>query len=320
VTTSTSSARRLKGSGLGIEPTEVVGYPLVVGPFAHLAEERDRLRALSWRSFEARQVSATVGAEISGVDLTGPFTDDVIAELRSALHAYKVIFFRDQPMTAAAHIAFARRFGELETHPVIPGNVDEPQLARFEKSAAVGGYENQWHHDVSWRQFPSMSTVLHSVVAPTLGGDTLFADMYAAYDLLDDDTKAAIENLDAVHDFTHAFGRYLPPERLEAMQAEFPPVRHPVVCTHASTGRKHLYVNRSFVTHVEGLDPEEGSRLLDRLCRQADYPEHQCRFRWTTDAVAFWDNRAVQHYAASDYWPETRIMERASIVGLRPGR
>jgi alpha-ketoglutarate-dependent taurine dioxygenase len=320
VTSSTTSTPRPDRSGRAVGPIPVPGYPLVVGPFTHLTAERDRLRALRWRNFDARQVGATVGAEITGVDLTGPLTDDVIDELRRALHDYKVIFLRDQPLTPAGQVAFARRFGELETHPVIPGNPDEPELARFEKGAAVGGYENQWHHDVTWRALPSMGTVLHSVAAPPLGGDTLFADMYAAYDALDDDTKATIENLDAVHDFTRAFGRFMPPERLEQMQSEFPPVRHPVVCTHAVTGRRHLYVNRIFVSHLEGLEPDDGHRLLDRLCRQADYPEHQCRFRWTTNAVAFWDNRAVQHYASSDYWPETRIMQRASIVGPRPAR
>jgi alpha-ketoglutarate-dependent sulfate ester dioxygenase len=165
-----------------------------------------------------------------------------------------------------------------------------------------------------------MGAILHSVTAPRFGGDTLFADMYAAYDSLDGETKTLVENLDAVHDFTHAFGRSLPPDRLEQMQSEFPPVRHPVVCTHAVTGRRHLYVNRSFVTRIEGLEADESARLLDRLCRQADYPEHQCRFHWTKDAVAFWDNRAVQHYATSDYWPQTRIMERASIIGPRPMR
>jgi taurine dioxygenase len=296
------------------------GYPLIAGPFTHLTEERERLSGLTWRNFEARQVGVTVGAEISGVDLTAPLADDVIAELQQALHDYKVIFFRDQPLTAAAQIAFARRFGELETHPVLPGNADEPEVARFEKGAAVGGYENQWHHDVTWRPYPSQSTVLHSVTAPALGGDTLFTDMYAAYDVLDDETKELVEHLDAVHDFTQAFGRHMPRERLEKMQAEFPPVRHPVVCTHAGTGRKHLYVNRVFVSHLDGMDREQSTELLDRLCRQADYPEHQCRFRWETDSVAFWDNRAVQHYAASDYWPQTRIMERASIVGPRPAR
>ena len=308
------------GTQLGVAPRPVRGYPLIVGPFTHLTAERERLSALRWQHFEARQLSATIGAEITGVDLVGSLGDDVIDELRRALHDYKVIFFRDQPLTAGAQTALARRFGELEIHPVLPGNVDEPELARFEKGAEVGGYENQWHHDVTWRERPSMGTILRSITSPALGGDTLFSDMYAAYDALDDDTKSLIENRYAVHDFTHAFGSFLPPERRARMQAKFPPVRHPVVATHAVTGRKHLYVNRSFVTHVEGLAPEASTSLLDRLCRQADYPEHQCRFRWETDSVAFWDNRAVQHYAASDYWPQTRIMERASIVGPRPAK
>lgn len=314
MTASTTTASTTRGA----TPTTVPGYPLIAGPFTHLTAERDRLSGLTWQHFDARQMGATIGAEISGIDLTGPLGDDAIAELGQALHDYKVIFFRDQPLTAAAQIAFARRFGELEIHPVIPGNAQEPELARFEKGAAVGGYENQWHHDVTWRTHPSQSTILHSVCAPALGGDTLFADMYAAYEALDDETKDLIEDLYAIHDFSRAFGRHVPPQRLAEMQEQFPPVRHPVVATHAATGRKHLYVNRIFVSHVEGMSRQDGIALVDRLCRQADYPEHQCRFQWQTDSVAFWDNRAVQHYAACDYWPHTRIMERASIVGPRP--
>ena len=163
-----------------------------------------------------------------------------------------------------------------------------------------------------------MGAVLHAVQLPELGGDTLFSDMYAAYDSLDDDTKAEIEDLYAVHDFSQVFGLGMTADEKAKMQEQFPPQRHPVVCRHPATGRRHLYVNRGFVDHIEGLTPEDSHQLLDRLCRQADAPEHQCRFRWTPDAVAFWDNRAVQHYAASDYWPHVRVMERASIVGPRP--
>ena len=165
-----------------------------------------------------------------------------------------------------------------------------------------------------------MGAILHALAVPERGGDTLFSDMYAAYEILDDETKAQIEHLDAVHDFTSAFGRQVPPEQAEEMRLRYPIVRHPIVCTHAATGRRHLYVNRIFVSHIDGMEPDESKALLDRLCRQADYPEHQCRFHWTPDALAFWDNRAVQHYASSDYWPATRTMERASIIGGRPTR
>jgi len=217
-------------------------------------------------------------------------------------------------------VAFARRFGDLEVHPFLASNTGEPELVRFEKTAEVSGYENSWHHDVTWRARPSMGAVLHALDVPESGGDTLFSDMYAAYDALDEATKAEVDGLSAVHDFTQTFGHTMTAEQRREAQAQYPPVLHPVVCTHPATGKLHLYVNRPFVSHIEGLDREASLDLLDRLCRQADAPEHQCRFTWSKDAVAFWDNRAVQHYASSDYWPQRRTMERASIIGTRPAR
>jgi alpha-ketoglutarate-dependent taurine dioxygenase len=296
------------------------GYQILVGPFTHLAEERDRLAGLSWRTFSARQLGTTTGAEISGVDLTSELSDDAVAELRQALYDYKVIFFRDQPMTPSQHVTFARRFGDLEIHPFLPSNTGEPELVRFEKTAEVTGYENSWHHDVTWRETPSMGAILHALSVPDRGGDTLFSDMYAAYDALDEETKERIDDLVAVHDFVQTFGYGMSEEQRRQAREQYPQVRHPVVCTHPGTGKKHLYVNRPFASHIEGMDPDESRRLLDFLCRQADAPEHQCRFTWTKDAVAFWDNRAVQHYASSDYWPHLRTMERASVIGQRPER
>lgn len=301
-------------------PTIMTGYPVMAGPFGHLAAERERLSTLRWKHFHARQIGATLGAEISGVDL-GPSLDEaLIIEIRHALHEYKVLFFRNQNMTGSQHAAVARRFGDLEVHPVLAKSGDEDALVRFEKNAGASGVENLWHHDVTWRPRPSMAAMLHAVTVPDIGGDTLFADMYAAYDALDDKTKDEIDDLYAVHDFTHAFGAHVDADRAAEMRAMHPPVRHPVVCTHAVTGRKHLYVNRAFVSHFEGRDRAASLELLDRLCRFADYPEHQVRFTWSDHAVAFWDNRAVQHYAASDYWPQIRIMERASIIGPTPVR
>jgi alpha-ketoglutarate-dependent taurine dioxygenase len=308
------------GADLAARPVKLRDYPIVTGPFSHLVAERERLAALEWRHFDAAQLSPTIGAEIAGLDLTNPLGEDVIAELRRALHDYKVLFFPNQRLNAHQHVVFARRFGELEIHPFIPSNTGEPELVRFEKTAQVAGYENSWHHDVTWRKRPSMGAILHALEVPPRGGDTLFADMYAAYDALDDETKAAIDDLDAVHDFMLAFGMLVPPDQRDEMRNRYPRVRHPVLCTHPATGKRHLYVNRNFVSHIEGIDPQESRALLDRMCRQADYPEHQCRFRWTPHAVAFWDNRAVQHYAASDYWPSARVMERASIVGDQPSR
>jgi alpha-ketoglutarate-dependent sulfate ester dioxygenase len=296
------------------------GYPVAVGPFTYLAQERDRLATLGWRHFDAQRLGSTIGAEISGVDLRTALPDEVIDEIRTALYEYKVIFFRDQPLSPQQHVAFARRFGALEIHPFLPSNTGEPELVRFEKTAEVSGYENSWHHDVTWRERPSMGAVLHALDVPGCGGDTLFSDMHAAYDGLDEQTSLAIDDMWAVHDFTQTFGHSMSDGERRRAQEAYPPVRHPVVCTHPATKRPHLYVNRPFVSHIEGLEREESLELLDRLCRQADAPEHQCRFRWTKHAVAFWDNRAVQHYASSDYWPLTRTMERASIVGEIPAR
>jgi taurine dioxygenase len=307
-------------AGLQARRVTLEPWNVQVGPLGHLVEERQRLAGLTFEHFTVEQLGATIGAIISGLDLTRELDDAVVDELGKALTDFKVIFFRDQPVTAAQHVAFARRFGELEVHPFIPANAEQPELVRFEKEATVGGYENGWHSDVSWRECPSMGAVLHAVEVPPVGGDTLFADMAAAYDGLDDETKERIDGLTAVHDFVKVFGHTVKPEEREAMRAQYPTVEHPVVRTHAQSGRKLLYVNRFFVDHIVDMDREESDALIDRLSRQAEMVEYQCRFRWEQDSIAFWDNRAVQHYASSDYWPERRVMERASIVGERPYR
>ncbi len=316
----TGSTVGTAGRGLQAQRFTMPGFPIQVGPTTHLAEERERLDAMTWEHFDVTRSGATIGAILHGPDLTTELSDAVIAEIAAALAAYKVIFFRNQPISPAQHIAFARRFGELELHPFLGSNTELPELVRFEKSAETAGYENAWHADVTWRECPSMGALLHAIKVPDVGGDTLFADMYAAYDGLPDDVKERIESLDVEHTFMHTFGSFLTEEQKASMLQAYPPPTHPIVCTHDVTGRRHLYVNRGFASHVVGLGNHESRELIDLLCRQADYPEYQCRFHWEPDSVAFWDNRAVQHYASSDYWPQVRIMERASIIGQRPHR
>jgi taurine dioxygenase len=287
------------------------------GPRACVREERARLAALSFERIRVTPLAPTIGAEIEGVDLAR-LDDDTFAEVRAAWLAFKVVFFRGQHLDAGQQMAFARRFGELESHPFLPPNTDHDEIVRFEKGEQLSGYENLWHSDVSWRERPALGSVLRAIEVPALGGDTLFADMISAYEGLDAGTKGRIEGRTATHDFSHSFGRALPAGELAERQKQFPAVRHPIVRTHPETGRRILYVNSIFTSHVDGLDPDESEALLERLCRQATVPEYQCRFRWAQDSVAFWDNRAVQHYAVSDYWPERRVMERVAIVGDRP--
>ena len=293
-------------------------HGVATGPLAHLHEERERLASLTWHAFDARPMGATIGAELSGLDLSQDLSDSVVAELRQALLDYKVVFFRDQDLTAAQHVAFARRFGELEVHPFIPANEAHPELVRLEHTPDFGGYENGWHSDVTWRLEPSMGSVLRAVEVPPTGGDTLFADMYAVYEGLDDETRAEIDELRAIHDFTQVFGGRMSAERKAEMREKYPLVEHPVVRTHPETGRRLLFLNRAFGRNIVGMSDEDSGALFARLCSEAEIPEYQCRFRWAPGSVAFWDNRAVQHYAASDYWPARRVMERATIIGDRP--
>ena len=305
-------------SGIAPGRVRIDRYGLDLGPWLHLADERARLSRPSFAHIDVAAQGATLGAEISGVDLCDDLSDEVIAEIRQALLDYKVLVFRDQPITPAQHVAFARRFGELEIHPFITGNAEHPELVRFEKGVDTGGFENGWHHDVTWREVPSMGAILHAIQVPATGGDTLFCDMGAAYDGLDDATKERIGSLVAVHDFMLAFKHQVPEGKLEEFRARYPLARHPVVCTHPETGRKLIFVNCYFTSHIDDMDTDEGIELIRHLAGQAHVVEYQFRVRWAPDTIVFWDNRSVQHYAASDYYPDVRIMERASIVGTRP--
>ena len=289
-----------------------------LGPHTHLADRRDALLARTWTSFDAELVGTTIGAEVRGIDLADDLDDPTMAELRQALCAYKVLILRDQDIDGDQQLAFARRFGELEVHPFLAGDEAAPELVHLAKDAAVGGYENVWHSDVSWRERPALGAVLRAVEVPEVGGDTLFADMAAAYESLGSSLQRRIDPLVAVHDIALSFGQAMTTAQLSESHAAFPPVEHPVVRTHPETAERILYVNPIFTSHVVGLAAEESESLLTELFRAAEQPEVQVRLRWAPGTVAIWDNRATQHYAASDYWPQRRVMQRAAIAGDRP--
>ncbi|GJM38505.1 MAG: taurine dioxygenase [Acidimicrobiales bacterium] len=266
---------------------------------------------------ECQPVTGTLGAEVTGVDMANP-TDTMIDELKKAWLDHKVLIVRDQHITTEEHIAFGRRFGELEVHPFATGRKDHPEIVKIKSTAENRYAASNWHSDVTWRQEPSMGSILRGVVIPPVGGDTTFADAAAAYRRLPEAVREEVDDLFAIHDFTNTFGRRLSPEDRAEKQKEFPPARHPVIRTHPDTGERSIYTNRAFVSHIEGVTAERSDQLLDILERAIMTPSVQMRVRWDVDTFVFWDNRAVQHQAANDFWPETRHVERVTVVGEKP--
>lgn len=275
---------------------------------------------------QVEQLSPAIGAELSGVRLGDAAHDAVLfAEIKALLLKHRVLFLRDQDFSRAEHVGFARRFGELEDHPVAGSDPEHPGLVRIYRSDKRENYENNYHSDGLWRPNPAMGCVLHCIECPPIGGDTIWVNMVEAYRNLPDDIKQKIAGLRASSSIGHSFGAVLSPEARARLLAENPPAEHPVVSTHPETGEKVLNVC-SFTTHLAnyhtpenvrfGVDKTPGaSLLLQYLVSQATIPEYQVRFKWRPHSVAIWDNRSTQHYAVMDYWPAPRKMERAAIVG-----
>ncbi len=257
-----------------------------------------------------------IGAEITGVDLRS-VTEQQVAEIRAALLTHQVVFFRDQTLTQQEHIYFARQFGELEIHPATPRGQDNPEVLHIAHGPESKGRENMWHSDVTWREKPSLGSILKAVEVPAVGGDTLFANMVEAYERLSDSLKDKIAGKIAVHDIARVFAGRLN-KTTEELRETYPVMEHPIVRTHPETGANVLYVNNAFTSHIKDMDEDEGRELLQALYRTASNPELQCRFRWKVGSLAFWDNRACQHFASSDYFPQVRKMERVTIAGDRP--
>ena len=280
------------------------------------------VREIKAGAIELRPLTPTIGAEVGNIDLAKPLEPGVLGDLRQALLDWKVLFFRDQDITTEQHLAFARNFGELEVHPFAPSKPGYPEVLAITHDDKSKGRENTWHSDVTWREAPSLGSILRAVEVPPVGGDTLFSDMYAAYDGLSPEVKAKVEGATAIHDFAHfregMRKRGKTEAEIEAFNQLYPMVEHPVIRTHPETGRKGVYVNAAFTQAIVGLEKDASDALLAHLYAQAAIPEYQCRFRWEAHSIAFWDNRASQHYAASDYFPAVRRMERVTVIGDRP--
>jgi len=273
-------------------------------------------------NFDLLHLSPTIGTEVHGIDIGADLNSEIIDFLSNLLVERKVIFFRDQDISVKQHIAFGRKFGEVEIHPFTPNLEDHPEVVCLNNDRDNPARINLWHSDVTWRQEPSLGSILRAMGIPEVGGDTLFANMEDAYESLDDKTKQQIENLYAVHDnenfLTSLFTKGIAADEVQRLREQYPPVTHPVVRTHPISGKKSLYVNTVFTRHIVDMDPDESQRLLEKLYLTAWIPDHQCRFRWRKNSFTFWDNRAAQHYAAADYWPEIRRMQRVTVIGDKP--
>jgi taurine dioxygenase len=267
---------------------------------------------LPYPRFGLAPLGPTIGAEITGVDLARPLDADLRADVHRAFLEWKVLVFRGQELSPQALQDFAAQWGEVYDATLIPADRVVPA------AGYCTGNQNYWHADDTYMATPGIGSVLRIAEVPSIGGDTLFADMAAAYDNLDDGLKAAIADLRAVHDCA-PYAALTPHyrDRLDEITDRYPPVAHPVVRTHPETGRLTLFVNAMWTKRILGLDPEESDALLLHLCAQATVPEYQCRIHWSPDTVVFWDNRAVQHYAVSDY-TEPRLMIRSTLRGDAP--
>ena len=267
-----------------------------------------------------RRIGVHLGAEISGVDLRRPLSEEAFAVIENALVENELIIFRNQDISSENLMDFGRRFGELTVHPFSPNDAQAPQLIKFRNDETNPPFGTDvWHSDETFRAEPPMATVLCAKEVPALGGDTMFASMSAAFDGLSERMQQLICGLEAIHDlkpFRALFGEGEEDRRkLQHFERLYPPQVHPVVRVHPVSGRKVLFVNPQFTIAIKDMDERESRMLLDTLFQQALIPEYQFRHRWEPHTIAMWDNRSTQHYAVNDYYPQRRYMERVTIRG-----
>jgi taurine dioxygenase len=286
------------------------------------------LRNSGYRHLEVEKISGSLGAEVSGVDLSQDLPDEVIAEVRQALLDNLVIFFRDQAMTPAQQLAFARRWGEIHLHPYMQGMDDYPEILEIVKTPAdKKNFGGSWHSDQMFTAKPAMGTMLYGKVIPSAGGDTLWTNQYLAYESLSAGMRRMLDPLKAVSrgdNFSSHDGKTRKEYYADkiSMKVRDPGetqtvTTHPLVRTHPETGRKALFIG-GHVHKFEDMTEQESRPLIDFLMQHSTRPEFTCRFRWKSGSVAFWDNRCTQHFAINDYPAETRIMHRVTICGDTP--
>jgi taurine dioxygenase len=280
-------------------------------------------------SLTIRPVAGKIGAEVSGVELSRPIDDAVARALRQALVDHLVLFFRDQAMTPEQQLAFTRLFGRPLRVPYVKHLAEHPDVIAVLKEADernISTFGNAWHSDFSFLEEPPMGSVLFAREIPSHGGDTLFANMYEAYDALSDGMKRLLDGLRAIH-AGRPYGRGGVPADLKtsrsiAIERDNPAadreIAHPVVRRHPDSGRKALFVNAIYTLRFADMSEAESRPLLDFLYQHCIRPEFTCRFRWAEGSLAIWDNRCTLHYAINDYDGQRRLLHRTAIAGERP--
>jgi alpha-ketoglutarate-dependent taurine dioxygenase len=273
---------------------------------------------MTYQTIEVRNATPSIGGEIFGADLSKPLGNQQFQEVHDALMDRLVIFFRDQNLSPERHKEFGRRFGKLHVHPAalteLPDHPEIFVIKADEKSKRIAGEE--WHSDVSCDAEPPMGSILYlTTVPPDGGGDTMFANMYLAYESLSEPIKRMLDGMTAIHDGEHVYrGRY----DVDDAGKTYPRSEHPVVRTHPVTKKKCLFVNRVFTTRIVGLKRNESTAILEMLYRHIETPELCVRFRWQPKSIAFWDNRCAQHHALWDYYPNKRYGHRVTVSGDKP--
>ncbi len=269
-------------------------------------------------------ISAALGAQIDGIDLTQPLNVEQRDAVEQALLKHQVIFFKKQSITPQQQARFAANFGDLHIHPIYPNVPEQPEVLVLDTAVTDVRDNAVWHTDVTFLATPAMGAVLSAKQLPAFGGDTLWASGIAAFEGLSKPLQALLDGLTATHDFTKSF----PLERFGNTPEDFarwdqtrknnPPLSHPVIRTHPVSGRKSLFVNEGFTTRINELSELESEAVLKLLFAHATRPEYTIRWRWEENDVAFWDNRVTQHFAVDDYRPNRRVMHRATIFGDAP--
>ena len=265
--------------------------------------------------FQIQKTNYQLGAFINDLDLTKPLTDEDNEHLYKALSEHEVLFFRDQNISFANHRSFASSFGSMQTHPAYPTIESFPEITILENDEKNPSKIEEWHTDMTFKKNPPLGSILIGKIIPETGGDTMFSSLSKAYDDLSQEWKERLEEMNAIHSFEFGFKESLEEEggreRLADALKENPPVSHPVIKQHPVTGRKVIYVNRLFTSHIEEDDSKNS--ILSFLFDHIHQEKFQYRFSWENNSIAFWDNRSVLHKPVNDYWPQLRRMERITI-------